>query len=1660
MELTIKGRIKASDSGNVELRDCRMEVFLENKPSKPTMTHRADNALDIKPVRTTDNQRADRGRVTVRTDPRGKFEVTIAVIPPLNQATEVQFVVSSPAGQQIGRLSIPLEKAVETLVEIPVDASGLTPVSLEVPAESRKPARIRVNGRVIDRNGRSIKAGTQVILVARKTKTDAEDGLPIPVLVARTDSAGYFFGEVPYVEYADAIAQMAGIKEDLVVKLEDGHLPARLILVVEASQLADAGSENDDCGSKGVLPYTPSQEDIDNSPGTYSSDLGTGRCVDFNTPNRAIEEFDFYTVVRTTEPDIIGFTAGGVSSASHSRATEVLATLTTAVQAANGAVATARQIADAAALKVEQAGGVKELDQLYQAFKTVANNPNGWVRQKVEEALTAKGTATWSEAKVRNELIELLVRSDGLPAAIATQIAGILVDAIIVLPASELDERGFSGTFSRAHYAADQIVYAATEGARATAATAGIVAEADVAASEAAKIKLAEAINAYNLAVAAETAKKNEIARQTSEQERKSQSKPRAREQLNAKNPVDWDDTPTFYQAAEIAHGHLLHFKQVWYADGYSLGDLLYSLPLAPGQKKLISVVDWERRERTERAEETTSNESLIAALSRDRDLGEVVTGTLSESSRGGSKSTTASVGAGTAGAGNGSYQGFNFGALLGVSGGYGEANSSAWQDSTRNLASSSLQNLRDRTLQSASAIRGLRSSVVHTVTQGEAVSATTEVVANHNHCHAMTVQYFEVLRHLKLQHELAGVQECLFVPLPMSEFDLAKTLRWRQELQNYLKLPRLAGGFDAARRISTFWSEVDSPLQRYADESVTSLSGELQLTVHIPLPPFPERPKPRPEDTATATAQAVADAVNPTTGALGVLLAVVTGGASLIVGAATSAAIKSTQAAAAGARALADSLYGETPEERYNRFHHDVVPGVVEAFINNLELWALVNGRQVQLKGVDFTLASEYQPGIPLLVSLRSSLAGQQKRAEISQLIIKSRMPLPSNCRAVVNTVTIRYRTSSFEHLLINDNRVNDDVDPPKAVAVFNSLFSYDIRILDSGSGATLFTPIDAWEQRSPRTEDRRRAGELIDHLNDNVEYYHHAIWWAMDPNRRYMLLDGYYAPGANNRSVASVVENRLIGIVGNSVILPVAPGIHLDPRIKYTIDDNGQVADLMDLYRQDAPVPPARVSLPTRGVFAEAVMGACNSCEKIDDSRFWRWEDSPIDEPPAIDTASTTTRRSEPADVHSSPFPTPIVSIQNAPAVPDPVGVRAALDALGKQSFADITGLAGTQANAAAAYQQALDTAYKFGKEASALAQQAAMLKSKDKVLGSIDEAESSGKIDKEDAKKYRNNTFEKLTFSEPPMVEAQPSTEDEWAPWPGVPDNPEPESKDRSTPTAPTPKPKPKKTILVSIKLRVFVPPEIWEPYPDALSLSGVYGGALGAFRYNGDNRSFSFNAGSSRAEMEYSFRINTETLEVTEAAEKRPVNYGWARVYLATDTTDVNGKPEWWESLDAGATPFASLEKKMKHDESRFYVDADTNSERVEISFVLSAQPYFPWSKNDLPTGDLDVEVFGLSVRDVIGVIEDFAAADIDALVKITITRKPNGMLQYSVSGHHDKFPAYELYVNGEAAYQWGTEAQLSEAGPAGLRSSMTIEVDQDKVIKTPPVPLFL
>ena len=52
-----------------------------------------------------------------------------------------------------------------------------------------------------------------------------------------------------------------------------------------------------------------------------------------------------------------------------------------------------------------------------------------------------------------------------------------------------------------------------------------------------------------------------------------------------------------------------------------------------------------------------------------------------------------------------------------------------------------------------------------------QSFQASAEMVANYNHCHAMTMAYFEVLRHFEVRTRLSDVQECLFVPLTLSPF-------------------------------------------------------------------------------------------------------------------------------------------------------------------------------------------------------------------------------------------------------------------------------------------------------------------------------------------------------------------------------------------------------------------------------------------------------------------------------------------------------------------------------------------------------------------------------------------------------------------------------------------------------------------------------------------------------------------------------------------------------------------------------------------------------------------------------------------------------------------------------------------------------------------------
>ncbi|HET6318138.1 MAG TPA: hypothetical protein VFG86_16915 [Chloroflexota bacterium] len=168
-------------------------------------------------------------------------------------------------------------------------------------------------------------------------------------------------------------------------------------------------------------------------------------------------------------------------------------------------------------------------------------------------------------------------------------------------------------------------------------------------------------------------------------------------------------------------------------------------------------------------------------------------------------------------------------------------------------------------------------------------------------------------------------------------------------------------------------------------------------------------------------------------------------------------------------------------------------------------------------------------------------------------------------------------------------------------------------------------------------------------------------------------------------------------------------------------------------------------RISVPTAGVFAEAVLGGCNSCEVKDDTRSWRFEESPCDEQaPTIAPVSMEPPRANQPDLRSAGLPTPVVNIQNAPALPDPTSLAAALQTIGNPTlFRDVTGLTETQRSALQAYQSALQAAQAFGSQAATLEaarqRQAARREDMQAMLQQIRQARQSGAITADQEREY---------------------------------------------------------------------------------------------------------------------------------------------------------------------------------------------------------------------------------------------------------------------------------------------------------------------------------
>ena len=1140
----------------------------------------------------------------VSVDKSGDYNFTL----PSNEKFEgpLEIIVRGPSGRKLTQLeeSFPVNQQ----LDIPVRAEN--PVGLTVDenklAKSLGSIKIRVTLHDLVKTDR-VKNRLIMIWGKRRFSDNQLDPLSTILDAQYSDPAGKVVLTIARDSYAELMVSVPDSNDKQVpLQLSEDGLPPESIHI--DTKLTEQDQASDCSCQQQAVPRDPEHDELIGTSDLYATDKGTGSCVQLAIPNRTLEEYQYHSLIRTTDPYLFGVKV---------KRKKKLPTI-------------------ARHLLAELAFGAEALDSQ--------------IKESAEPASDVNNLRLNSEAYRQSGLLQSKAWRDN--SNVKT------VHSEIIENAADLSEETLR------HALSDPDGFTP---------------------------------------VSLMTAQRKESFKQLETQLYYLLPNSKGRRPISKNNMPKWDGLAKTYQASTIAHGHILEYRQTWKADGYSLGDLLYSLPLAPCQKKQIVILDWDRREIGRRRESRTFSERLTAGLSRDRDVSEIVNSTVTESIRAGSKTNTWGA-AGGIGLGVPFTGGF-FG--LGVAGGGGGSSSSAWQNAARHLSASSAHSLRDRTNQAAAAVRSQRGTVVQSVNQRESLSVTAEVVANHNHCHATTMEYFEVLKHYKVEQVLSSVKECLFIPLKITSFDEYKALRWRDILKRYLRSRRYRRGFSAIHRILTGYADADYPLNRYADELVEELSGEFKLELSF------TRPREVGED------EDIEDYLSSAWNFW-----------NIIFGANTGSQVYKAHMAN---QSFADKIW-----------NNELASRLARNFVDNLRLKMELNNGTVFTLATDFTLVSNYRAGREHLISFRvTNFPTTIRRRDIKGLRLETLTEVTPNSTSILRFSQVNYKNKYRTFAMIRRRRLN------------NELKNNDSVFLSTRS-------LSRAEEFNPREKDLELRSGLLKHLNEFVERYHQIIWWRMDSARRFMLLDGFIAPNSNGRSVASVVDNKIIDVIGNCLVMPVAPGYILDPTVKAANKPDSPI-DLLQAYTPDIPIPAQRISVPTKGVYAESVMGACNSCEEKDEKRFWRWEEEPCpDQPTAIGTTSTDSRRSEPLDTSLTDFQAPIIGIQNAPAAPDPTPLSAYTSLLGqKDLFKDISGLEQNQKNALAAFQSAMATADSFGKLAAAGAKASHAQRQTERTMKKIESAQKSGLLNEKDSKHVTQRLFGALNSD---LSETQKSITDD--------------------------------------------------------------------------------------------------------------------------------------------------------------------------------------------------------------------------------------------------------------------------------------------------------
>ena len=219
------------------------------------------------------------------------------------------------------------------------------------------------------------------------------------------------------------------------------------------------------------------------------------------------------------------------------------------------------------------------------------------------------------------------------------------------------------------------------------------------------------------------------------------------------------------YPAIKAQSGTINVYESCFSPDGYSLGELSYSTTLAPCESVKIAIENWFRKDKSVRSESTSRSETLENEVIRTKSVQEFIKSKLTEHK-------------------------FN----IGLSAAFkikkppiGAALSLGYAMGTRKSTTEMVQDINETHRQLSSAYSSYNSIAIYETTQTESRDVTTRHIRNHNHCHTLTLMYFEIIQNLRVTTEHTEIRDGIFVQYPTPCFTMRDVIAHRHIFREVL---------------------------------------------------------------------------------------------------------------------------------------------------------------------------------------------------------------------------------------------------------------------------------------------------------------------------------------------------------------------------------------------------------------------------------------------------------------------------------------------------------------------------------------------------------------------------------------------------------------------------------------------------------------------------------------------------------------------------------------------------------------------------------------------------------------------------------------------------------------------------------------------------------